>query len=335
MSLMVLEHLPRLITISEFSGDPLTVVGHTIVGLLPEYAGIGVLIGLYLAFALAIRRLALRGELDAFEAIGVSPIRWMSSIGIFALIGGVFLLLNQGWLAPAGEKQILQISQQMERGVYGFRLPANEFHKLGDGTVLHFARVDSRGRQLDQIFLRHEGNIYNADKGQLSMGLSGQLTVRLMKGQRIDKSDDAVGSFDRLQFSFDRNLGLATHSTQRQAKPLPALWNSEKPLDRALANSRLLWVLLALATPILAYAFARPPIRSESAIGLLGGLLALVGAIKSISFIETTIVFDPALDSIGLILIWTLIGSVALLARIELGKPISTKVHAWLKWHSR
>ena len=73
ISLMVLEHLPRLIDISRVSGHRGYIVSQTIIGLVPEYLGIGMLFGLYLATALTVRRLTLRGELEAIESSGVGP----------------------------------------------------------------------------------------------------------------------------------------------------------------------------------------------------------------------------------------------------------------------
>lgn len=77
MSLMVLEHIPRLIDITRLSGERGFIVGQTVLGLLPEYGGIGILVGLYLSIALAIRKLEMRGELAVIEAAGIGPWRWM------------------------------------------------------------------------------------------------------------------------------------------------------------------------------------------------------------------------------------------------------------------
>lgn len=46
ISLMVLEQMPRLTDISRMSGHRGYIVSQTIVGLVPEYLGIGLLIGL-------------------------------------------------------------------------------------------------------------------------------------------------------------------------------------------------------------------------------------------------------------------------------------------------
>ena len=102
MSLMMFEHLPRLFDVVRLSGRKPYVIAQSMISLAPEYAGMGLLFGLYLAVALTVRRLSLRGELDVLEATGVSPWRWMRAAALVTVLVAALLVLAQGWLMPAG-----------------------------------------------------------------------------------------------------------------------------------------------------------------------------------------------------------------------------------------
>src|SRR3569623_2860080 len=73
IALMLFEHLPRLFDLVHFSGRKSYIVAESMASLVPEYGAIGLLFGLYLAIALPVRRLSLRGELAVIEAAGASP----------------------------------------------------------------------------------------------------------------------------------------------------------------------------------------------------------------------------------------------------------------------
>ncbi|GGO98996.1 hypothetical protein GCM10011329_31490 [Stakelama pacifica] len=87
MLLMILEHIPRLLDITRLSGQRGYIVRQTVLGLLPEYAGIGVLVGIYLAVGMTIRQLAVRGELAVIEATGIGPLRWMRTPILLTFLG--------------------------------------------------------------------------------------------------------------------------------------------------------------------------------------------------------------------------------------------------------
>ncbi len=297
MSLMVLENIPRLVEVTRLSGERGYILGQTILGLLPEYAGIGMVVGLYLAVAMAIRKLATRGELDVIEATGTPPLRWMRMPLLLSALGALFVFANQGWLQPAGEKRFDEIYQKMERGEFGYRLASGEFTDLGSGFSLYFDSVDQHKGMLTGLIFVDGDNVYNASSGTLSLSRDGEGKITLLDGQTLIGADGGVLNFSNLTFYLTGD-GVTTKPPAEpkgyHKVPLDQLLFAEDAGARAAAYGRLLWVALALASPALAYALARPPMRSSSPIGLIAGLALLVSFLKSITLVETASGADPA-----------------------------------------
>ena len=306
MSLMVLENIPRLVEVTRLSGQRGYILGQTILGLLPEYAGIGMVVGLYLAVAMAIRKLTVRGELSVIEATGISPLRWMRMPLVLSALGALFVLANQGWLLPSGEKRFDSIYQKMERGEFGYRLAAGEFTDLGAGFSLYFDSVDRHKGTLAGLIFVDGARVYNAASGTLSLSREGEGKVTLINGQTL-MPDGGVLNFSELSFYV---LGDGTTPRPEAEEkgyhrlPLDELLFAADPAARAAAYARLLWVALALAAPALAYALARPPLRSSSPIGLVTGLALLVAFLKSITLVETASGSDPAVLALAVLALW-------------------------------
>lgn len=315
MSLMVLEHIPRIVEVARFSGDRSFIVGQTLLGLLPEYGGIGVLVGLYLSFALAIRKLELRGELAVIEAAGIGPWRWMRMPIVLTVLGAGFILVNQGWLVPRGEQKIALLGQRMARGNFGYLLSAGEFHQLGARTTIRFDGIDPSDHSLTDVMLLVEERVYNARRAQLSIAPSGEGLLQLSDGQALDREGGHILTFEELAFRMNggraRALDEMAFGPLDRTRTLDELWRSGEPPLRAAAHARLLWVPLALLVPALAFAVGRPAMRSASPIGLVFGLCLLVAFLKSISLVETA--SWAASSSSALVLLATWIGIVGFL----------------------
>lgn len=308
MSLMVLEHVPRLLEITRLSGHRGYIVGQTVLGLLPEYAGIGVVVGVYLAVGMAIRKLAIRGELSVIEATGIGPARWMRMPIILTLLGAIFVLVNQGWLMPFGERRLEELGHRMEIGDFGVNLAAGEFNDLGGGVMLYFEGVDEETGALQGLFLTDVDRTYNASTGTLSIAPDGAGVVQLTNGQAIDREPEGVMNFQSLTF---RVLGTQalngedTHAVNAFRKEtLGRLISIGNRASMSAAYSRLLWCVLVLASGALAFILARPPMRSNSAVGLAVGLCLLVGFLKSIALLETAAFPNPALSGVSIATIW-------------------------------
>ena len=329
MSLMVLEHIPRLIDIARLSGERGYIVGQTVLGLLPEYGGIGVLVGLYLSVALSIRKLELRGELAAIEAAGIGPWRWMRMPLLLTVLAAGFIMLNQGWLVPHGEQKIALIGEKMTRGDFGYVLSAGEFHQLGARTTIHFDGIDPSDHSLIDVMLLDDERVYNAQRGVLSIAASGEGQLRLSGGQALERQGGAILAFEELVFHTG-TAGRAAEETGRsrdRTRTLDALWHSEYPADRAAAYARLLWVALVLLVPALAFAVGRPPMRSTSPLGPIFGLCVLVALLKSMSLAETADWLTPPLGAIALLTAWVgIVGSLIEWQRRSGNGVLDTKV---------
>jgi lipopolysaccharide export system permease protein len=310
MSLMILEHLPRLFEITRLSGHRGYIVVHTVAGLLPEYGGIGLLVGLFLGIALTIRKLALRGELDVIEACGIGPLRWMRLPLTLAAMVSILALLNQGWLVPAGEVRLAEIGQRMEDGEFGHRLQAGQFIDLGSGGILHFQQVDAVTGELVGLFLRTDGASFTAERGRFSRIPSGTTAIELRNGQVIQQQAAGVLYFSRLQYRVDEAEGTAKNRSKDERlkrSDIELLWADGKTSSRSAVYGRCLWAALALLAPLLALVLGKPSRRQSGAVGILVGMTSLVLGLKMITPLIDGYSSEPELLAASILVAWGLV----------------------------
>ncbi|TGX49572.1 LptF/LptG family permease [Sphingomonas gei] len=318
MSLMLLEHLPRLLEITRFSGHPGYIVAHTVTGLVPEYGGIGLPVGLFLGIALTVRKLVLSGELDVIEACGIAPLRWMRSPLIVATMVSILTIANQGWLMPAGEVKLTEIGSRMESGEFGHRLEAGQFIDLGSGRVLLFEQVDAANGELVGLFLRTEAKTFTARRGRFWRLPSGAAAIELRDGQAIQERSSGVIDFVRLQYRTDdvggvSKIGSGDRSPKRV--DIGSLWADGTPSSRSAVYGRCLSAALILFLPSLALALGKPPRRQSGAIGIFVGLILLVLGLKVITPLVDGHAREPEMVAAGILVAWGLL--VAGLIRAE------------------
>jgi len=309
MSLMLLEHLPRLLEITRLSGHRGYIVAHTVAGLLPEYGGIGLPVGLFLGIALTVRKLALGGELDVIEACGIAPVRWMRFPLIVATMISILTMLNQGWLMPACEVKLAEIGRRMESGEFGHRLEAGQFIDLGSGTVLLFEQVDAANGELVGLFLRTEGSTFTARRGRFWRLPSGAAAIELRDGQAIQERSSGVMDFARLQYRTDdvggaSRIGLGDRSPKRV--DIGLLWADGTPSSRSTVYGRCLSAALILFLPSLALALGKPPRRRSGAVGILVGLILLVLGLKVLTPLIDGHAREPEILAAGILVTWGL-----------------------------
>lgn len=324
ISLMVLEHLPRLIDISRVSGHRGYIVSQTIIGLVPEYLGIGMLFGLYLATALTVRRLALRGELEAIESSGVGPWRWMRMPRVLTMLIAGLILVNQGWIMPAGESRLAQIGHRIAIGDFGYNIEAGEFIELGSGNILTFRGVETDSGYLTKLFLRTADQTYTAAKGRLSITPDRGLVVELIDGQVLGHADGRRLGFKKILYHIHKR-GVSGGSGERQADPsrllpLDELLSSKRRRDRSVAYGRMLWPLLALLAPILSFVLGNPAKRGRSGIGVFVGLVLLVTLIKAIALLSDGDPGYPGVLALGIVVGWCIVVSLLLALNRRLGR---------------
>jgi lipopolysaccharide export system permease protein len=307
MSLMVLEHLPRLLELTRFSGHREYIIMHTVAGLLPEYGGIGLLVGLFLGIALTIRRLALRGELDVVEACGISPLRWMRLPVVLAAIMSVLTIVNQGWLMPAGEIKLMEIGKRMMEGEFGHRIRAGEFIDLGSGSVLQFEQVDAANGDLIGLFLRTERNIFTARRGRIWRLPSEKTAVELQDGQVIEVQSERVSDFAHLQFGVQEAKGAWKDEPKDRVvrrADIGSLWVTGTTSSRSAVYGRCLWAALALLLPFLALVLGKPARRQAGSAGIFIGVISLVGGLKMITPLVDGNASEPEFLAGGILATW-------------------------------
>ena len=291
IALMLFEHLPRLFDLVHLSGRKSYIVAESMASLLPEYCGIGLLFGLYLAIALTVRRLALRAELDVIEASGVSVTRWMRFPALLAIMVASLLLGIQGWLVPAGERRLAELGRGLENGTFGYDLAPGELIPLGKGVTLRFEGVDPLTGGLRRIFFRTGQTIFTASSGRFGFDFQGDVLADLENGRSVNGANGQSVAFSRFHFDSGRiaHQAEATEAGERRKRTmLPALLGSSDATDRAVAWSRMMWAAFALLVPALAVVLGKPARRSASGLGLMAGLVLLVLFIRTAGLVATS-----------------------------------------------
>jgi lipopolysaccharide export system permease protein len=307
MSLMILEHLPRLLGMTQLSGHRTYILAYSVAGLLPEYGGIGLLVGLFLGIALTVRRLVVRAELEVVEACGIATSRWMRFPFLLAGIVSMLTIANQGWLMPAGEVGLANIYQRMVEGEFGHQLQAGRFIDLGRGRVLHFDEVDPADGRILGLFLRTEGDVYTARSGRFWKLPSGGMAVEMHNGQVVREREASVLRFDQLQHRMDPVAGEAAKEPESdllKRSDLRMLWTEGTVSRRSAVYGRCLTGVLALFLPALALILGKPPRRQSGAAGILAGLIMLVLALKMITPLIDGHAAKPELLGGGILASW-------------------------------
>ncbi len=332
IALMLFEHLPRLFDVVRVSGRRGFIVMQSLLALIPEYAGIALLFGLYLAIALTVRRLSLRAELDVIEATGVPPRRWMRAPALLALLVAALLLWTQGWLMPAGERRLNELSRQMQDGSLGFALEVRQFVDLGKGVSVRFDRIEPATGALGGVFVRDGNTVFAAKRGRLGFNLDGDVLIDLDEGLSITDTDRQALSFSHFHFDSGRHPvsggGEPDRSELRKGMSVPQLLASRDGADRAAAWSRLLWPIFALMVPMLALVLGKPARRTDSSLGLMTGVVSLVLFIRTAGLIATAGAAHPVGLAIGVTLAWSAITALLVIGERRHGAGY---IDAWLR----
>jgi lipopolysaccharide export system permease protein len=303
-----LENMARLLDALGHVGSPLALLGRQMLSLLPEYVGIGLLVSLFVAVAVAVRDASLAGEWHMLAAARISPLRIMLIPLALALACAATQLAVRFYFQPIGEYRLATLGSDIRQGAYGMGGPIREFVRLGRGSALTTDGVDPRSGHLSGVFIYTRALLMTARTAEGSYDGGGNLRLALNDGTlmvRDDKVPFRKIAFKRIEVNLpvDERAG-GNHSPQNLLDRLtlaPLLRNiaqereAGRPDKVALSAfaSRLSYALFALLIPFMAMALGAVPLRGRTALGLIAGLGLITAFIRGVAFVEAHFVRNP------------------------------------------
>ena len=295
--LLVLDRMRRLFDFVATEGGPVSIVWRMLANLLPEYLGLGIPIGLMLGILLAFRKLALSSELDIFRAIGLSYTRLLFVPFLYAIALAIPNLAIVGYLQPHTKYAYERLVFELRSGALGASIKVGEFTTLGDEFTIRIEKSEDEGRKLSGIFVRMQ-----AKDGQslAATATRGQFLATDDPDTIILRLSDGVLVHDSPTFKQPRILSFSSHDLPIDLPKIEAFRNrgdgdvelslpelfrngmsaKATPLQRAQAwsnfNYRVVEVAMMFLLPFAAVAFAIPPKRSTSALGVFLSIVFIV-----------------------------------------------------------
>ncbi len=295
--LLVLDKMLRLFDFVAAQGGPVSVVWRMLANMLPEYLALGIPIGLMLGILLGLRRLALSSELDVLQGVGFSPARMMRVPYMYA---GALALVNLaivGFLQPYSRYAYEGLQYELRSGALGASIKIGEFANLGKGMTLRIEQSYDGGRDLRGIFVRVEQKpeqslAVTAARGTfLGTDDPDTIILRLTDGVLVQRSPGQASprilSFSGHDLPIElpkiesfRNRGSADRELTLPELMRVGAGDTTAPQTRnevlANMNFRLVEVAMMFLLPLAALAFAIPPKRSTSALGVFLSVVFIV-----------------------------------------------------------
>lgn len=295
--LLILDKMLRLFDFVAAQGGPVSVVWRMLASLIPEYLSLGIPIGLMLGILLAFRRLALTSELDVLRGVGMSPARLMRVPYMYAIALALVNLAIVGFIQPYARYAYEGLQYELRSGALGASIKVGEFTSLGKGMTMRIEESRDAGRDLRGIFVRVE---QDGDKSMAVTAARGAflgtddpdtIILRLTDGVLVQRAASLASprilSFSghdlpinlpqianfRSRGDGDRELTLPELVRVGTAERTDAMTRSQ---IRANLHFRMVEVAMMLLLPLAAIAFAIPPKRSTSALGVLLSIVFIV-----------------------------------------------------------
>jgi lipopolysaccharide export system permease protein len=295
--LLVLDRMRRLFDFVATEGGPVSVVWRMLANLLPEYLGLGIPIGLMLGVLLAFRKLATSSELDILRAVGMSYTRLLKVPYIFTIALAVINLGIVGFLQPYSRYAYERLRFELRSGALGASIKVGEFNNLGKDFTIRIEQSADEGRRLTGIFARmsnkdQQSLAVTAARGQfLATDDPDVIILRLTDGVLVNNAPGyrtpRVLSFSSHDLPIDlpKIESFRTRGDGNVELSLPELVRAgaspdTPPQDRARAwsnfNFRVVEVAMMFLLPLAAVAFAIPPKRSTSTLGVFLSIVFIV-----------------------------------------------------------
>ncbi len=294
--LLVLDKMLSLFDFVAAEGGPVSVVWRMLANMLPEYLSLGIPIGLMLGILLAFRKIALSSELDVMRGVGLSYGRLLRVPYMFAIALALLNFAIVGFVQPLSRHAYEALRFELRSGALGASIKVGEFTNLGKRMTLRIERSLDEGRDLQGIFVR-------------AISRNGQsLAVTAEQGRFLATDDPDVIIFrlrngvlvnDAPTYKTPRILSFSSHDLPidlpqienfrgrdvDREKTIPELMvigkspaTPEKLRDEVRANFhfRMVEVAMMFLLPLAALAFAIPPKRSTSALGVFLSIIFIV-----------------------------------------------------------
>ncbi|CAN5269142.1 LptF/LptG family permease [soil metagenome] len=295
--LLVLDKMLRLFDFVASEGGPVSVVWRMLANMIPEYLSLGIPIGLMLGILLAFRKLALSSELDVFRAVGLSYGRLLRVPYMYAIGLALVNLAIVGFVQPYAHYAYEGLRFELRSGALGASIKVGEFTSLGKRMTLRIEESRKEGRDLHGIFVRVIGKngqtlAVTAEQGTfLATDDPDTIIFRLQNGVLVNNAPKYVTPRILSFSSHDLPINLPQIESFRsrgdadRELTLPELVRVGKapkssPSLRAEVRSqfhfRMVEVAMMLLLPLAALAFAIPPKRSTSALGVFLSIVFIV-----------------------------------------------------------
>jgi lipopolysaccharide export system permease protein len=294
--LLVLDKMLSLFDFVAAEGGPVSVVWRMLANMLPEYLSLGIPIGLMLGILLAFRKLALSSELDVFRAVGLSYGRLLRVPYMFAIVLALLNFAIVGFVQPLSRHAYEALRFELRSGALGASIKVGEFTNLGKRMTLRIERSLDEGRDLRGIFVRAVGKngqslavtaekgaflatddpdtiIFRLHNGVLVNDAPGYKTPRILSFSAHDLPIDLPQIENFRGRDVDREKTIPELMVIGRAEATPEKLRNEV---RSNFHFRMVEVAMMLLLPLAALAFAIPPKRSTSALGVFLSIVFIV-----------------------------------------------------------
>jgi lipopolysaccharide export system permease protein len=295
--LLLLDKMLKLFNFVINEGGPVRVVWQMLGNLIPQYLTLGIPIGVFLGILLAFRRLATASELDALISSGVSYLRLLRVPMLLAVLFAVVNFAIVGFLQPKTRYAYENLRYELQSGALGASIKVGEFVKFGKRLTMKIDRSTNEGRSLVGIFARMRTKngtdlTVSAERGEfLASADPDKILFRFMDGMLIQHgpASDVPRVLSFKVHDLPINLPKIDDFRKRGGMELeltiPELWKISRDAStgakfrrqtEANLYRRLVQSIVMLVLPFLALAYAVPPKRSPSAVGVFAGIILLV-----------------------------------------------------------
>jgi lipopolysaccharide export system permease protein len=295
---LAMETMPRLVTRISALGNGFYFVSQSLVSLIPEYMGIALPIAIYLASALAFRRLALSSELDVLAASGISSVRMLRVPIAFAAVGCILSLGLASFIQPAGERRLDALGTIATQGGFGVAFPQQVPNLIDKNTQLSFD--NARADHIANVLIQHGTTFISARSASLARGPSGDMILNLRDGIMTGNVDNGMHTSHFTQMRWDLPFAPAFRVHWKPARDrlqrfdIRSLLNFTashrtglpQEMATASASGRFATALFLLWLPVFGFCFGPPPKRSRSALALGLGILLILIFWRTVALVE-------------------------------------------------